>query len=156
MSLELRRRQLRRLGHVLEESPWEIVLMKFTCSLLLPHAFCCPVDYLPDGSAADVILFCFHREARTRRPSVLVFPSGFHHTWWLAEPQREPWHLIFSLPQKKEKDSWNSGVLHALPACPQPTTLAAPHGESTQLATALLPWWCWITTDSNEEGSLES
>ena len=71
-------RQQRRLACMLEESPWEIVLMKFAHSLPLPHSFCCLVDYHPDWRVSDLILFSSQRE--TRRPSVLVFLTGIHPT----------------------------------------------------------------------------
>lgn len=106
--------------------------MKFTCSLLLPMPSAARWITFQMG----VLLMSFY--------FVSTEKQGYgDHLFWcsllgsttlcglLSLPLwREPCHLIFSLPQKKEKYSCNSRVLHVLPACPQPTTLAAPHGEA--------------------------
>lgn len=80
------------------------MLMKFAHSLPLPHTFCRLVDYHPDWSVSDLILFSSEKETRALRPSVLVLPSGLFSSKGLAVGGRDLCPHNFSLLAKKIKN----------------------------------------------------
>lgn len=79
-------RQLRRLAPMLEQSPCQIVLMKFAHRLSLPHSVCRLVDYPPDWSVSGLILYSSRKETRAFLP---VLPSGLHPNEGLAVGERD-------------------------------------------------------------------